>query len=93
MPYLRAMSTFRDDIRLAAMKPDTSLKKILVLCDELRDEALVPLGVALDDQEGMLACYATSSKSLIQLARWKGIDQICFSGATYQSAKREKGAN
>ncbi|KAH0828186.1 hypothetical protein J3R83DRAFT_3889 [Lanmaoa asiatica] len=38
LPYLRALSSFRDG-------------DILKLCDRLRDEDLVPLGVALDDQE------------------------------------------
>ena len=57
MPYLRAMSGFRDAVRQAAMaKSDTALKDILALCDKLRDAELVPLGVALDDQEGPLIC-------------------------------------
>lgn len=33
-------------------KGDTALKDVLALCDKLRDIDLVPLGVALDDQEG-----------------------------------------
>lgn len=52
MPYLRALSTFRDGVRkIAIEKNETALKDILTLCDKLRDEDLVPLGVALDDQE------------------------------------------
>ncbi|TFK44293.1 tRNA synthetases class I (C) catalytic domain-containing protein [Crucibulum laeve] len=52
MPYLRSLSSFRDNVRKAAMaKSDTALKEILALCDKLRDVDLVPLGVALDDQE------------------------------------------
>jgi len=52
LPYLRALSSFRDGVRrLAIAKGDDSLKEILKLCDRLRDEDLVPLGVALDDQE------------------------------------------
>lgn len=38
---------------MAIAKGDGSLKEILKLCDRLRDEDLVPLGVALDDQEGI----------------------------------------
>ena len=50
MPYLRALSSFRDDVRTHAIgKQDNAL---LVLCDKLRDSDMVPLGVALDDQEG-----------------------------------------
>lgn len=52
-PYLRALSSFRDGVRqLAIAKNDTALKDILALCDKLRDVDLVPLGVALDDQDG-----------------------------------------
>ena len=53
MPYLRALSSFRDGVRkIGIQKGETALKDILTLCDKLRDEDLVPLGVALDDQEG-----------------------------------------
>jgi cysteinyl-tRNA synthetase len=53
MPYLRALSSFRDGVRqLAIAKGDTALKDILAMCDKLRDVDLVPLGVALDDQDG-----------------------------------------
>ena len=55
MPYLRVLSSFRDGVRKVAIaKGDHALKDILALCDKLRDDNLVPLGVALDDQEGML---------------------------------------
>jgi cysteinyl-tRNA synthetase len=54
MPYLRTLSSFRDGVRRLAMeKSDGALKEILSLCDKLRDNDLVNLGVALDDQEGM----------------------------------------
>lgn len=53
MPYLRALSSFRDGVRKIAIgKDETALQDILALSDKLRDEVLVPLGVALDDQEG-----------------------------------------
>jgi len=53
MPYLRALSSFRDGVRQSAIsKGDGAAKEILALCDKLRDSDLVPLGVALDDQEG-----------------------------------------
>ncbi|KAI0088164.1 tRNA synthetases class I (C) catalytic domain-containing protein [Irpex rosettiformis] len=58
MPYLRSLSSFRDGVRKVAIdaakggeKGDEALKEILALCDRLRDVDLVPLGVALDDQE------------------------------------------
>ncbi|KAJ7929752.1 hypothetical protein B0H13DRAFT_2652284, partial [Mycena leptocephala] len=52
MPYIRSLSNFRDSVRrLAIGKGDTAQQDILALCDRLRDVDLVPLGVALDDQE------------------------------------------
>ncbi|KAI9455482.1 tRNA synthetases class I (C) catalytic domain-containing protein [Lactarius psammicola] len=52
MPYLRALSSFRDGVRqLAISKGDGAAREVLALCDKLRDSDLVPLGVALDDQE------------------------------------------
>ncbi len=55
MPYLRALSSFRDGVRqLAISQGDGAAKEILKLCDKLRDIDMVPLGVALDDQEGKL---------------------------------------
>ncbi|KAM6502102.1 tRNA synthetases class I (C) catalytic domain containing protein [Amanita muscaria] len=51
-PYLQVLSSFRDSVRRLAMsKSDSAVKDILSLCDKLRDVDLVPLGVALDDQE------------------------------------------
>jgi len=53
MPYLGVLSSFRDGIRQLAMsKGENNLKDILTMCDKLRDDDLVPLGVALDDQDG-----------------------------------------
>lgn len=59
MPYLRSLSSFRDGIRKVAIEAARgekseqvqALKDIIALCDKLRDVDLVPLGVALDDQE------------------------------------------
>ncbi|KAJ3791314.1 hypothetical protein GGU11DRAFT_836602 [Lentinula aff. detonsa] len=68
MPYLRTLSTFRDGVRrLAIDKGDSALKDILALCDKLRDEELIPLGVALDDQEGMYL-NPLRGKALVKLA-------------------------
>ncbi|KAF8322164.1 hypothetical protein DL93DRAFT_2050709 [Clavulina sp. PMI_390] len=50
MPYLTALSTFRDDVRKLAIG-QAPTKEILMLCDKLRDVDLAPLGVQLDDQE------------------------------------------
>lgn len=50
MPYLTALSEFRDSVREHAR----SLKatEILKVCDNLRDEILPNMGVRLEDREG-----------------------------------------
>lgn len=66
MPYLHTLSSFRDGVRsLAIAKEETALKDILALSDKLRDVDLVPLGVALDDQEGMQGFRCAMVGSLI----------------------------
>lgn len=50
MPYLRALSAFRDSVRKLA-RDGASNSDILALSDRLRDQEMVDLGVALDDQE------------------------------------------
>ncbi|KZV62753.1 hypothetical protein PENSPDRAFT_758475 [Peniophora sp. CONT] len=51
-PYIRAISTFRDNVRqLALSQSDGAAKNILDLCDRLRDEYLVAMGVVLKDEE------------------------------------------
>ena len=51
MPYVRVLSSFRDEVRKKAMAK-VPHSEFLELTDRLRDEELVSLGVALDDQEG-----------------------------------------
>ena len=48
MPYLEALSTFRDDVRRDAR----GLKAVSILqaCDRIRDEVLPNLGVRLEDK-------------------------------------------
>lgn len=53
MPYLTVFSSFRDNVRRLAMS-QAPPKQVLEFCDKFRDTDLVPLGVALDDQEGEL---------------------------------------
>ncbi|KAI0948990.1 hypothetical protein AcW1_008711 [Taiwanofungus camphoratus] len=68
MPYLRTLSSFRDGVRkLAIEKGDGALGDILSLSDKLRDVDLVPLGVALDDQDdGKALVKLVSPASLIK---------------------------
>lgn len=53
MPYLTALSQFRDAVRENAR--DLKATEILKLCDQLRDEVLPNLGVRLEDREGAAA--------------------------------------
>lgn len=53
MPYLSALSQFRDAVRENAR--DLKATEILNLCDQLRDEVLPNLGVRLEDREGAAA--------------------------------------
>ena len=50
-------------MRAFAVQQDASSKDILTLCDTLRDEELVPLGVALDDQEGGVTTSSSCATS------------------------------
>ena len=47
MPYLNALSSFRDEVRAEAR--DKKAFEILSLCDNLRDNVLPDLGVLLED--------------------------------------------
>jgi cysteinyl-tRNA synthetase len=52
LPYLRAISRLRDALRalVPSLTADKETKsKVLALCDRIRDDDLVPLGVQLDD--------------------------------------------
>ncbi|KZT10897.1 uncharacterized protein LAESUDRAFT_721290 [Laetiporus sulphureus 93-53] len=70
MPYLRTLSSFRDGVRrLAISKGDAAMKDILALSDKLRDADLVPLGVALDDQENGKALVKLVSPAELVKAR------------------------
>ncbi|QRV94275.1 cysteinyl-tRNA synthetase [Ceratobasidium sp. AG-Ba] len=68
MPYLRTMSAFRDSVRRLAMS-GASAKEILSLCDNLRDVDLIPLGVALDDQDDGKALVKLVSPDALIKAR------------------------
>lgn len=50
MPYLTALSDFRNSIREQARQLKAT--EILTLCDQLRDDILPNLGVRLEDREG-----------------------------------------
>lgn len=63
----------------------TALKSILTLSDKLRDVDLVPLGVALDDQEGKFVVVHVMLASLTLRDRWEGPCQTCIAIGFNQS--------
>ncbi|GAA5982819.1 hypothetical protein JCM11641_004635 [Rhodosporidiobolus odoratus] len=68
MPYLRALSGFRDQVRQLAMS-GAPASEILALSDKLRDIDLVDLGVALDDQDDGKAMVKLVPPSVLREAR------------------------
>ncbi|KNE59999.1 cysteine-tRNA ligase [Allomyces macrogynus ATCC 38327] len=53
LPYVQALSKFRDDVRAAARTGGNDLATtVLKLSDQVRDDVLPDLGVALDDRDG-----------------------------------------
>lgn len=53
MPFVNVMADFREEVRKIAR--EEKVTRILKLCDEVRDDKLVEIGVKLEDQEGGLA--------------------------------------
>ncbi|KAG1736026.1 tRNA synthetases class I (C) catalytic domain-containing protein [Suillus lakei] len=95
MPYLRVLSSFRDGVRqLAIAKNDNALKEILKLCDKLRDDDLVSLGVALDDQEdGKALVKLVSSAELIKAREEKRLKldaQAAKKAAAAEEARQKR---
>lgn len=68
MPYLRILSSFRDHVRQLA-RANAPHTELLKLADKLRDEDLVDLGVALEDQEDGRALVKLVPAEQLQAAR------------------------
>lgn len=63
MPYLTALSQFRDAVRENAR--DLKAVQILQLCDQLRDEVLPNVGVRLEDREGSASAVKLVDKETL----------------------------
>ncbi|KAH8918331.1 cysteinyl-tRNA synthetase [Atractiella rhizophila] len=68
LPYLRVLSSFRDEVRRLALEKKEP-KEFLLVSDKLRDEELVELGVALDDQDDGRALVKLVDPSILREAR------------------------
>lgn len=83
MPYLRALSSFRDNVRKLAIG-NASSSDILRLCDQLRDVEMVDLGVSLDDRE--------NGTALVKLVPREELIRIRDEKAAKEREKAEKKA-
>lgn len=61
MPFVNVMAEFREDVRKIAR--EAKVTEILKLCDVVRDEKLVDIGVQLEDQEGKETFFWYSDNS------------------------------
>ena len=50
MPFVNLIAEFREDVRKIAR--EEKVTRILKVCDEIRDDKLIDIGVKLEDQEG-----------------------------------------
>ena len=67
-PYLDALVGFREEVRSLAFahKGETLAKDLLNKCDALRDEAMVEIGVALEDRPGQAALWKLSTPDALR---------------------------
>lgn len=93
MPYLQVLSGFRDAVRTLAINKNATSKDFLTLCDKLRDDELVPLGVALDDQEdGRALVKIVPPENLIKARTEKraAVDEKAAKKSANLAAEREQ---
>ncbi|KAF9917835.1 hypothetical protein BX616_011133 [Lobosporangium transversale] len=84
LPYLQALSTFRDTIRAYA-REGRPVKDMLALSDKLRDEDLERLGVSLDDRED-----GTALVKFIPAEELAAQRQLKLQQAAEKAAKKEE---
>jgi cysteinyl-tRNA synthetase len=88
-PYIQALSTFRDNIKMAAV--DEDVLKIFKLCDELRDDVLPYLGIKIEDKgKGQPSIWKFYDKEtyIKELQRQKELTEI--TRKKKEEEKREK---
>lgn len=77
-PILEALSQFRDEIRknIRGEKSEAA-KKILALCDRIRDDVLPPLGVRLEDRGGKRSVWKLEDAAtlMMEVQRKKDTDE------------------
>ncbi|TMS37227.1 hypothetical protein L596_004202 [Steinernema carpocapsae] len=85
MPYLQALSQFREGVRKSAIV--SKEKAILKLCDDLRDEVLPELGVLLEDKDGQTSVKFVDPKELL---RERELKKQAEAAKLAEKQKREK---
>jgi len=89
MPYVDLMAEFREDVRKIAR--EEKVTKILKLCDEVRDNRLIELGVKLEDQEGGLApVVKLVDKETLLKEKQQKLDEIEKKRKEKEEAKRKQ---
>nr|CAG4643781.1 EOG090X02DZ [Lepidurus arcticus] len=88
LPYLRALATFRDEVRLSAR--NLKATPILEACDKLRDEILPNLGVRLEDREEGQPPAKNSGKNILNSERdgSRAVSDILLAYGTRRWEKR-----
>ncbi|KAI8906879.1 tRNA synthetases class I (C) catalytic domain-containing protein, partial [Gorgonomyces haynaldii] len=74
LEYVQALSSFRDRVRSLAQEK-AEPKAILELCDKLRDEELIELGVSLEDRDGGKALVKLVDKEILLKQRQEKLER------------------
>lgn len=89
MPYVQALSSFRDQVRQGARQKLEHVE-FLKMCDSLRDNQMVELGVSLDDQEDGTALVKLVSREELIKQREKKLAIIAEKEAKKAAAAAER---
>ncbi|TIA92674.1 hypothetical protein E3P99_00529 [Wallemia hederae] len=90
MPYVKVLSNLRDRVRQISIEgKEDGLKEILKLCDKIRDEECVDLGVALDDQNSGKALVKLVNPNELRAARAEKDRQATLKAERSKAAKEQ----
>ncbi|EAU91074.2 cysteinyl-tRNA synthetase [Coprinopsis cinerea okayama7 len=82
-PYLEALAKFRDGVRqLAKASVGPASGELLMLCDQLRDEVLPPLGVSLEDKP--------DGNALVKLVPPRTAKSVALAGSSDHTAETKR---
>ncbi|EMR10205.1 cysteine-tRNA ligase [Pneumocystis murina B123] len=95
MPYVKVLSSFRDDIRnlliISKSKSNMELSRdLLKLCDRLRDVDLTELGIQLEDRENKNALIKFVDKNELKQQQEKKLQQELLNKKIKEQKLQEK---